>query len=130
MENALSVVRKDHELVDTIILEFLCNQWQDPENREKIQRAFKSTEGRLPVIETIVVGTVALYALYLAAYIYYTEKTGAAVKTSRKVKRNADGSIEETETIERSPPATPHSAVGSLSSLIDKGLKHEKNASK
>jgi hypothetical protein len=130
VDNALSAVRKDHEVVDTIILEFLCNRWQNLQDREKIERSFKSTEGKLPVIETIVVGAVALYAMYLTAYIYYGEKTGAAVKTTRKVKRNADGSFEETETTELSPPATPHSAVGSLFALLDKVLKGGKTAGK
>jgi hypothetical protein len=122
VENAFSDLRKDHEAADAIFLDFLANQWQQPGNEEKIRRAFEAAEKKLPVIETIIIGSAALYAMYLTAYVYYVDKTGGAKKTVRKVKRKPDGSVEENETTEYVPPATPHSAVSSLYSMLKNSL--------
>jgi hypothetical protein len=59
--------------------------------------------------------------MYTGAHAYHVHQTGGIAKKNRTTKSRPDGTIEETETTEFvAPPATPHSAVGSLYSLIKK----------
>lgn len=119
---ALTELEHEHETADAILLTFLADQWEKLGEPEKIQRAFDAAEKKLPVIETLVIASVALYGIYAVAHEHYVAKTGGLKKTIRTVQRRRDGTVEETETKEFTPPATPDGAVKSLFDAIKRSV--------
>ena len=96
VEAALDELRQDSKVAEKILVTMFTNKWEEPAERERIKRAFEAAGQRLPVIETIVIGSIALYAMYLTAHFMHMAVTGKDIP----------------------PPAPPSTAVGALWSLI------------
>jgi hypothetical protein len=68
VETALEELRHDSKLTEQILISMFSGKWEEQGEPERIQRAFEGARHKLPVIETIVIGCVTLYAMYLNAY--------------------------------------------------------------
>lgn len=122
VDAAISELKTDHKAVEQVLLQYLVVEWDSDENRDTIQRAFAAAQLKLPVVEVLIVSSIVLYAMYLEAHRDHVEKTGG-VKKTHTINRKPDGTVEETITTQPvDPPATPHSALGSLFSAIKKAI--------
>lgn len=93
---ALEELRRDAALTDRILLAMFAAKWEEPGEAERIQRAFAAARRKLPVVESIIIGSITLYAMYLSAHFLHMAVTGDNIP----------------------PPAPPNTAVGSLFSLF------------
>ncbi len=103
VDAALEEVRRDSALTEKILLAMFAAKWQEPGEAERIQRAFASARRKLPVIESIIIGSITLYAMYLTAHFLHIAATGDKIP----------------------PPAPPNTAVGSLFSLFKRDSSKE-----
>ncbi|ANM29758.1 hypothetical protein ABI59_09475 [Acidobacteria bacterium Mor1] len=83
---------------DAILL-YLSRDWTDPEKRPLIQGAFEDSSKKLFALESVLVATVSMYAMYLVA-------TGGLRSETVSTTRNADGSYTTTVSREWAPSST------------------------
>jgi hypothetical protein len=104
---AIDVLEHDSAVLLDADLAVLAALWSDPERRNEVRDAVAAAKAKLPVVETVVISTAAMYALYLVI-------TGGKTRSFRKVTRRPDGSYEETEETEFHDPSGPLKALGSI----------------
>jgi hypothetical protein len=107
VDQALAVLERDSAVLLEADLAVLAALWDDPEHRERVRAAVRGAKAKLPVVETAVITTAAMYGLYLVV-------TGGKKKTTRKVVRRPDGSYEATETTEFHNPTGPLKALSAI----------------
>jgi hypothetical protein len=107
VERALVELERSPQERREASLAFLCWAWQVSENRQKIRDAFRAAQSKLPVIEPIVLGLIALYGMYLLA-------TDGKRKETRWIKHHADGSFEERIETEYASVVGPLSVLAKL----------------
>jgi hypothetical protein len=97
LEAQLAALAQSSDELEDAALTYLSVAWTDPGERDRVRAALAAANKSLPVIEGVVLATVAMYAMYLLA-------TGGKAKEMRTVQREADGSYKEkVETVYASP---------------------------
>jgi hypothetical protein len=107
VDTVLSQLRQSPLLLENASLFLLASAWEEPDERERIDRIVNDAQGKLPVIEVGVIAIVAIYGMYLIA-------TGSIKSTTRTTIRRPDRTLEETETVEYAGPQGPLSAIVKL----------------
>jgi hypothetical protein len=106
VEIQLSALAQSSDELEDAALTYLSVAWTEPGERERVRAALAAANKSLPVIEGVVLATVAMYAMYLLA-------TGGKAKETRTVHRAADGSYKEkVETVYASPKPWLQSVFG------------------
>ena len=103
LEQQLKELGKDPAALEQVALIYFERAWQDNAQQPSIRAAFKHAKGKLPVIETAILAVVVMYGMYLITTNGVTES---------RIKRNADGSYEESK--KREPFAPIVSAMARL----------------
>lgn len=103
LEQQLKELGKDPVALEQVALIYFERAWQDNAQQPSIRAAFKHAKGKLPVIETAILAVVVMYGMYLITTNGVTEIS---------IKRNADGSYEESK--KREPFAPIVSAMARL----------------
>lgn len=98
---------KDRAAQVSAALAYFSQQWEDPEERQRIERAFDAAGTKLPVVEVGLIAIVAMYSMFLVA-------TRGRKKAIRKVTKKPDGTYEESIEEEMWEPTGPLQAVVSL----------------
>jgi hypothetical protein len=107
VDDALAALESDSAVLLDADLAVLAVLWEDPDQRERVRAAVLGAKAKLPVVETVVITTAAMYGLYLIV-------TGGKKKRIRKVERKPDGSYKETEETEFHDPTGPLKALGGV----------------
>jgi hypothetical protein len=102
----LAALAQSSDDLEEAALAYLSLAWTDPGERNRVRGALAAANKSLPVVEGIVLATVAMYAMYLLV-------TGGKAKETRIVHREADGSYKEkVETVYASPKPWLQSVFG------------------
>jgi hypothetical protein len=97
LEQQLAMLEQSSDDLEDVALTYLAAAWADPAEREAIRAALQAANKALPVVETLILATMAMYGMYLLA-------TRGRAREIKRVRRNKDGSfVEETETIYADP---------------------------
>ena len=104
VEAALRLLERDSAALENAGLALLSAAWDDPQERERVKGAIEGAKKQMPIIEIAILAIVGMYGMYLV-------KTGGKQRVTKVVKRNPDGSLEETEITEYHKPSEPLSAV-------------------
>ena len=106
VDETLAVLQRDSAVLLEADLAVLAAMWDEPGQREHVRAAVSGAKRKLPVVETAVIATAAMYGLFLVV-------TGGKKKSTRKVVRR-NGSYEETEETEFHDPTGPLKALSAL----------------
>jgi hypothetical protein len=106
-DDALEALGSNSAVLLDADLAVLAALWEDDEQRERVRGAIIDAKDKLPVVETAIIVTAAMYGLYLVT-------TGGKKRSIRKVRRQPDGSWEESEEIDFHDPTGPLQAVGNM----------------
>lgn len=97
LENQLAELGHSSDELEDVALLYLAAAWADSAERDAIRAALQAANKALPVVETLILATVAMYGMYLLA-------TRGRARETKRVRRNQDGSfVEETETVYADP---------------------------
>ena len=103
---------EDEALLNLAALDVVAAGWHDPEQRSLTQGAIDESGARLPVVEVVSIVAAVMYGMWLLT-------TRGQRRTSRTVRREADGSYVEIETTEWYDPTGPLRAVVDVLRLGD-----------
>lgn len=107
VEPILAALKQDRGAQADAALCLFASQWQNPAEQERIVRAIKGANTKLPVIEAGLIALMAMYGMFLVT-------TGGRKSTKVRTIRNADGSIDSYEEVEYFAPTGPLDAVVAL----------------
>jgi len=97
LEQHLAMLERSSDELEDISLAYLAAAWADPAERDAIRSALQAANKSLPVVETFILATVAMYGMYLLA-------TRGRAREVKRVRRAEGGSfVEEKETIYADP---------------------------
>jgi hypothetical protein len=97
LERQLTMLERSSDELEDIALAYLATAWADPAERDAIRAALQAANKSLPVVETVILATVAMYGMYLLA-------TRGKAREIKRVRRGKDGLFtEEVETVYADP---------------------------
>jgi hypothetical protein len=107
VSDALRRLAVNREVQAAAALAYFATRWEEAGEQERIERAFDAAGTKLPVIEAGIIAIVTMYALFLGT-------TKGRKSRKHSVRRNADGSFEETTEEEMWGPTGPLQSVVAL----------------
>ena len=110
LDRAAELLQRDPVAMEAAALAVLQAGWAESGEREMIRGALGAAQAKLPVVEPGLIAIVAVYGLWLIA-------TKGRRSHEHVIRRNADGSYEESETTEWFGPAAPLEAIGKVLGL-------------
>jgi hypothetical protein len=113
LDQLLKQMEHDPNALEQAALAYFEYAWEDDAQQSSIRTAFENAKGRLPVVEVTILAIVAMYGIYLIT-------TKGVTKIRHTIKRNPDGSYEETVETDKEPFAPVVSAIGQLFGMLGK----------